>query len=165
MLPESIYENGMGQTFLSKYGKVLYVKKTAYNCLSITATPAPTYDENEHLIDSDSSIMTVNNDIWKEVNLLLCGKLMYTLWLTYGDDFHLMPSMVDNFMFPWNKVSHQDKLKLQYIYNKFENRLSATLSFKLNAKKNVGTYNVRDLWSITDESDLIFLKYMYYLFL
>lgn len=157
---QAIYENGMGQTFLSKYGKVLYVKKTAYNCLSITATPAPTYDENEHLIDSDSSIMTVNNDIWKEVNLLLCGKLMYTLWLTYGDDFHLMPSMVDNFMFPWNKVSHQDKLKLQYIYNKFENRLSATLSFKLNAKKNVGTYNVRDLWSITDESDLMFLKYL-----
>ena len=157
---QKIYENCFGQSFLSIYGKQLYVKKTAYNCLSITEKPAPTYDEDGNKLYSDSSIIKVKIDIWKEVNLLLCGKFMFSLWLTYGDDFHLMPSIIENFIFPWDKISSQDKMKLKNLYIKFEKQLPTTLSFKLNSNKNVGTYNVRKLWHITDESDLIFLKYL-----
>ena len=85
---------------------------------------------------------------------------MFSLWLTYGDDFHFMPSIIENFIFPWDKISSQDKMKLKNLYIKFEKQLPTTLSFKLNSNKNVGTYNVRKLWHITDESDLIFLKYL-----
>jgi len=35
-----------------------------------------------------------------------------------------------------------------------------TVQFKLNAGINVGTFNTSALWDITDESDMIFYKYL-----
>jgi len=35
----------------------------------------------------------------------------------------------------------------------------ATVQYKLNAGKKVGTYNTSKLWHLTDKSDIIFLKY------
>ena len=39
-------------------------------------------------------------------------------------------------------------------------KLENVIQFKLNAGKNVGSYNTSKLWYITDKSDRIFLKYM-----
>ena len=164
MLNDSIlqvyYENKIGENFISHSSNTLFVKKTAYNCLAITNIAAPTYDEDGSLIESDASLLNVRSEYYEFVQLLLCGKFMFTRWLTYGDDFHLTLSDVSNFIFPFDKISSEDQNRLKQLYHSFSDRLPDTLQYKRNAGKNVGNYNVRDLWDITDESDLIFLKYI-----
>lgn len=157
---QNLYENQTGQSFIGEGNKVLYVKSTAYNCLAITNITAPTYDENDKIIASDAATLGVRDEYFEFVQLLLCGKFMFTRWLTYGDDFHLTLSDVTDFKFPFDSISKQDRDQLKQLYQLFSKNLPKTLQFKRNAGKNVGNYNVRDLWDITDKSDLLFLSYI-----
>lgn len=157
---QEYFENRIGVPFIGRSNNTLFVKKTAYNCLAITNIAAPTYDEDGSLIESDASLLSVSAEYFEFVQLLLCGKFMFTRWLTYGDDFHLTISDVTDFIYPFNKISCQDQEKLKQLFHLFSDRLPRTLQYKRNAGKIVGNYNVRDLWDITDESDLIFLKYL-----
>ncbi len=157
---QKIYENKRGRSFIrSKTDNVLYAKKTAYNCLSITHIEAPTYCHNT-IIESDCSRVYVQPKYFEYAQLLCAGKILFTRWLSYGDDFHLTSSDVSTFIFPFEDLSNEDISILHSVFQEFIAEIESTLQFKLNAGKNVGTYNPRALWHLTDRSDLIFMKYL-----
>ena len=65
-----------------------------------------------------------------------------------------------DFRFPFDELTTSDKKKLLALSAEWSKRADSTIQYKLNAGKYVGTYNTSKLWDITDESDLIFLKYL-----
>lgn len=164
-LIQPIYENKKGQSIATLEdnlnGKELYYKKVGYNFLSVSNIIPSAFDLNEEIVaQSELDSIKIQRDYYEFVQLLSCGKLYLTKWLTYGDDFHLTNKDIVSFTFPFNAISIDDKEMLHNLYDEFSKKLPATIQYKLNAGIKVGTFNTSALWSITDRSDMIFLSYL-----
>jgi len=92
--------------------------------------------------------------------LLFGGRMFFSNWLIYGDDFHVTLKNLTAFGLPVQEFYQRDRKKLASLADEFKNGLQKTLQFKLNAGKQVGSYNTSKLWHITDQSDMIFLRHM-----
>ena len=158
----SFYENQKASNLTeSKVGKELYYKKTAYNWLSISNIKPPCYDKNNKCVEQTQlGYLKVDKELYKYYLLLMNGKLFFSKWLIFGDDFHLTKDDLLAFHFNFSKISSEDKAKLDKLYQEFTNKIEKTVQFKLNAGINIGTYNTASLWYITEQSDKIFLKYI-----
>jgi len=160
---QSVYEDTISSNgFEDKInGTKIYFKQSAYNWLAVSLDEPPAYDKDGNKI-SQSMVGTVkvNRNFAKIILLFFCGKLSYTKWLSYGDEFHLTLQNLLSFPFPFEDLSEEENAKLNKYADEFIAKLPSTVQFKLNAGKNVGTYNTAKLWYITDKSDAIFLNHL-----
>ena len=139
----------------------LYYKKIAYNFLSISDKPSPCYVGKKGIEQTGEGCVMVDTREHRDMLLaLFVGRLYLAKWLVYGDDFHYTVGELLNFRFPFDRLSKADRERLLEIAAELRKGLKSTLQFKLNAGKNVGTYNTAKLWHLTDESDSIYLKYI-----
>lgn len=162
---QSIYENRRGRNIVSLEdnlnGKSLYYKKVGYNFLSISPIIPDSLDTDGNQIEqTELGCIKLQAEYSRFIQLLSCGKLFLSKWLTYGDDFHLTAKDITSFTFPFNEISVEDKNNLDSLYEEFCKKLPSTIQYKLNAGINVGTFNTSTLWDITDKSDMIFLSYL-----
>ena len=157
-----IYENKEGVPIglcKDSQGRILYYKGVGYNFLSISSVRPPAFrGEKEEYVPIGE--VKFKEDYYKYLQLLFCGKFYLSKWLTYGDDFHVTSDDVMSFVFPFDKISTHDRSELEKLYNLFTKKLPKTVQYKLNAGINIGTFNTSLLWSITDQSDMIFYKYL-----
>jgi hypothetical protein len=147
----------------SKHSKhILYFKQSAYNWIAVSKKPAPCYDSNDKLTPQTKvgSMSFISNKIAQYSMLFLNGKLYFSFWLTYGDEFDVTKDNMLNMQTPFDKLTATDEAVLEKLADEFSKGLGHTIQYKLNAGKKVGTYNTSRLWHITDKSDTIFLKYM-----
>ena len=160
------FENLEGDLVASRFSKYsnhrLYFKQNAYNWICIATTIPPSYSPQGKLIPQTqiSDFALANQDLQKTLLLLFSGKMFFTYWLVYADEFHVTQDLFSSFLFPFSKISSADLKTLLNLAKKFESKLPETVQFKLNAGKKVGTYNTAKLWYLTDKSDMIFLKYL-----
>jgi hypothetical protein len=160
------FENSKGKNLAycvtSNSKNKLFFKQSAYNWIAVSPEPAPCFDKNENLIaQSQVSDICFNSEQMKNYALLfLNGKLFFSQWLTFGDEFHLTKDDLTSVKVPFDDIDETDKKILNDLSERFAASLKDTIQFKLNAGKNVGTFKTSKLWHITDQSDLIFLKYM-----
>ena len=158
---QQIYERQKGCLVLSRGGTRIYYKKVAYNNLSVTPIMPPVYDENgKEIVSSGIGEMAIDPVYANAYLLFCCGKISMCRWLSYGDDFHLTDKDLTGYTFPFDKLAKSDLTRIDSIARQFREELPSTLQFKLNAGQRVGTFNTRKLWHLTDESDMIFLKYL-----
>lgn len=163
---KNYFENSKGKTLgiyeVSNSKYKLFFKQSAYNWIAVSKEEAPCYDiKNKPIRQSQvNSISFINSDYAAFSLLLFNGKLFFSKWLTYGDEFHVTKDDLTSIKVPYELLSDADKIELKKLALKFEKNLEGTIQFKLNAGKNVGTFNTSKLWYITDQSDKIFLKYM-----
>lgn len=162
---QSVYQNkkGVNISLLEDNfnGRKLYYKKVGYNFLSISNIIPASFDSDGNKIEqSELGNIKLQEEYYKYIQLLSCGRLFLSKWLTYGDDFHLTTKDIINFNFPFYEISFEDNKTLVSLYEEFCKRLPLTIQYKLNAGIKVGTFNTAMLWDITDKSDLIFLSYL-----
>ncbi len=161
---QAIYENTHGRhisLLQDRNGINLYYKKVAYNFLSVSIVEPPAYNkDNLPVQQTGLGYFLIDRKYYKYILLLFCGKFYLSKWLTYGDDFHLTEKDLLSFTFLFETINEQDELKLNSLYEHLVNNISKTIQYKLNAGINVGTFNTSSLWNITDESDMIFYKYL-----
>jgi len=160
---QPIFENNKGNdSFEDKLnGRAMHYKKCAYNWLAVSTEVAPCFDKSNIAISqSEDGCIYVYKKWYDVILLLLNGKFFMSKWLTYGDDFHLTTKDLLSYNFNFNIISEIDLIYLRNLSEEFKSKLNETIQYKLNAGKNVGTYNTSKLWYITDKSDMIFYKYM-----
>lgn len=162
---QSIYENKRGHNIAALEdnfnGNSLYYKKVGYNFLSVSNIIPNSFDSNGNPVEqTELGCIKLQTEYSKFIQLLSCGKLFLSKWLTYGDDFHLTVKDLTSFSFPFDEISITDKNVLESLYEDFCKNLPSTIQYKLNAGINVGTFNTSILWNITDKSDIIFLSYL-----
>ncbi len=159
-----LYESKKGKNIellKDRNGLSLFFKKIAYNSLSVSNIAPPAYDlKHRSIPQSELYDMKIEVQYFPFVWLLCIGKFYVSKWLTYGDDFHLTSKDIMDFTFPFDSLSEADRTRLNAICKEVEKVLPNTTQFKLNAGKNVGTFNTKKLWYLTDQSDRIFYKYM-----
>ena len=162
---QSIYENNRGYNIASLEdnlnGICLYYKKVGYNFLSISNIKPNAFDlEGNPTPQTKLGTLKFLPQYNKYIQLLCCGKLYISKWLTYGDDFDVTGKDITSFTFPFDEISNKDKETLDSLYEEFCKNLPSTIQYKLNAGIKVGTFNTAMLWDITDKSDMIFLSYL-----
>ncbi|GAB6975951.1 Eco57I restriction-modification methylase domain-containing protein [Prevotella falsenii] len=162
---QSIYENKRGNNIAtledSLNGNSLYYKKVGYNFLSISNIKPNAFDsEGNTTPQTKLGTLKFLPQYYNYIQLLCCGKLYISKWLTYGDDFDVTGKDITSFSFPFDEINVEDKNTLESLYEEFCRKLPSTIQYKLNAGIKVGTFNTSALWNITDKSDMIFLSYL-----
>ena len=162
----NLFENILGLStatrFLHNSKYKIYYKQNAYNWIAVSLNPAPCYDSKGRTIHQSQvkEINLIDDNSKKLLLLLLNGKLFFSFWLSYGDEFDVTRDILGRFTFPFSDLSPNHVRELNSLYNVFIKELPSTIKYKLNAGKRVGTYDTSKLWHITDKSDRIFLSYI-----
>jgi hypothetical protein len=152
----------LGQLLSSRPTKHrLYFKKTAYNWLNFCRRLPPCYDAVgvaiAHTKFGEFSLPTAEDrDL---CFLLLNGKIEFSFWVAIGDDFDVTKWMFTEL--PINPVKLEKKVKanLLLLVEQLDKAMKEATSFKLNAGKKVGNFNLAKCRHITDNSDAIFARH------
>lgn len=140
---------------------VLHFKKTAYNWLTFSDTLPPCYDEHGVEVEQTKfgSVYFADQAIRDLAMVLLDGKLMFTFWCVVGDDFDLTKWMFAEFPVDFDWIPPDSRRELLKISKDLRIAMSRNVTFKLNAGRRVGTYNLAKCRTVTDLSDRIFAKH------
>jgi hypothetical protein len=140
----------------------LHFKKTAYNWLNFCRALPPCYDSNGASVPHTKFGSVYFEDaVTRDLAfVLLNGKLAFAFWCVVGDDFDVTRWMFADF--PINLRSLQDSAsaRLLPLTQEMEDLMMKNLSFKLNAGRRVGNYNLAKCREVTDKSDRIIAEHM-----
>ena len=148
------------RAIVQRHGPAIFFRKTAYNFLSVSPEEPPCLTSEGKQVESDGNgtIHFENRETADILFLLFSGKLFFSRWCVFGDDFHCTSGDFLDFRFPLEDLSGAARKRLLAIATKAKATLPSTLQFKLNCGIRVGTYNTAKLWPITDVSDRIFIE-------
>jgi hypothetical protein len=139
---------------------VLHFKKSAYNWLNFCRRLPPCFDENgrriQHTKFGDVHFRdAATRDL---AFLFLNGKIMFTFWCVVGDDFDVTQWMFADFPIDFDAVSEAAQKRLLAMADGLEALMQENTSYKVNAGKKVGNYNLALCRALTDTTDARFLE-------
>jgi len=140
----------------------LHFKKTAYNWLNFCINLPPCYDEVGKLIGHTEfgDIYLSNSELRDFAFLFLNGKIIFDFWGIIGDDFHVTRWMFADFPIDFAKLPEDKIAQLLPMVDELERAMKEATSFKVNAGRKVGNYNLAKCRHVTDRSDKIFAEYL-----
>jgi hypothetical protein len=134
----------------------LYFKKTAYNWLTVCRVLPPCFENGRPVEHTKFGDLYFRDQEAAALALLLAnGKLMLTYWFATGDDFDVTRWNLAEFPVDFTRVCGNSRARLVGLVPALEQAMSAAVQFKLNAGREVGTYNLAKCRDVTDTSDLI----------
>jgi hypothetical protein len=139
---------------------VLYFKKSAYNWLNFCRRLPPCFDENGRRIAHTKfgNVCFRDRETRDLAFLLLNGKIMLAFWGMIGDDFDVTQWMFADFPVDFDTIPPNARKRLLCFADELDDLMQANTSYKLNAGKKVGNYNLALCRSLTDRIDAIFLE-------
>lgn len=137
---------------------VLHFKKSAYNWLNFCRQLPPCYDSRGKLIPHTEfgDVYFSSAEDRDLALLLLNGKWEFAFWYLIGDDFHVTRWMFGELPADFSVIPAPQRKLLLSRAKELEKAMDAATSFKLNAGKKVGNYNLARCRHVTDETDRIF---------
>ena len=144
----------------SRTNHVLYFKKSAYNWLNFCRRLPPCFDEKGCRIAHTKfgEVCFRDQETRDLAFLLLNGKIMFTFWGMIGDDFDVTQWMFADFPVDFEAITANNRKRLLGLADRLEDLMHANISYKVNAGKKVGNYNLALCRSVTDKIDAIFLE-------
>ena len=140
----------------------LHFKKSAYNWLCFCRHLPPCYDANDKPISHTEfgTAHFADKQTQEAALLFLNGKIQFAYWAMMGDDFHVAKWMFANFPLNLAEIPNDVHARLKPLVAELETAMQTNVSFKRNAGKNVGNYNLAKCRAVTDKSDAIFAEYL-----
>ena len=92
--------------------------------------------------------------------LFLNGKFVFDFWSIIGDDFDVTRWMFTNFPIDFSKLPKDKIARLLPLVDELERAMKEATSFKINAGRKVGNYNLAKCRHVTNRSDRIFAEYL-----
>jgi hypothetical protein len=137
-----------------------YFKKTAYNWLTFCPHLPPCFDADDRpAAQTQFDVLYFADAVQRDMALLLLnGKWAYAYWCVVGDDFHVARWMFSELPIDLRQMPPEAVRRLRPLARRLESALASAASFKRNAGKRVGTYNLARCRHVTDESDRIFAE-------
>ena len=93
---------------------------------------------------------------------------MFAWWRLIGDDFDVTETSFKTFPYRLSQLDGRARDDLLPLVDPLLTLMNANVTYKLNAGKRVGTYNLARCRSITDQTDRIFaralgIEYLFYI--
>ncbi|MDR1612456.1 MAG: Eco57I restriction-modification methylase domain-containing protein [Planctomycetota bacterium] len=138
----------------------VHFKKSAYNWLNFCKTLPPCYDaEGKRIAHTKFGQVWFGDSESRDIALLLLnGKIMFAFWCMIGDDFDVTKWMFSDFPAALPTPTAAVLPRLLTLGKRLDECMRKNVSFKVNAGKRVGNYNLAMCRLITDESDAILAK-------
>jgi hypothetical protein len=135
---------------------VLYFKKSAYNWLSFGREHAPCFDEmGAPIVQAEYGATFFRSKSAADAALLLLnGKLQFAFWVAIGDDFHVTHWMFGELPVDIERLVSKLGEGIGAQSDALWLAMQRETTFKLNAGKRVGNFNLARLRSVTDDSDV-----------
>jgi hypothetical protein len=146
----------MSHTFGERSARdVLYFKKSAYNWLTFCREMPPCYDaRGKPIPHTQFGTLCFDDPESRDVAFVILNtKLQFAYWVAVGDDFHLTSWMFANLPLDASRLPSVVMTLVQGSVAPLEDAMKAATSFKLNAGKRVGNYNVARCRGVTDIID------------
>jgi len=143
-----------------KTDHVLHFKKSAYNWLNFCRRLPPCFDENgRHIAHTKFGDVYFRDKETRDLAfMLLNGKIMFDFWGMIGDDFDVTQWMFADFPIDFDAMPAGSRKRLLALTDQLDELMQKNVSYKLNAGKKVGNYNLALCRSLTDRTDAIFLE-------
>jgi hypothetical protein len=140
----------------------LHFKKTAYNWLNFCRDLPPCYDAGGRSVPHTKfgSVYFEDAATRDLAFLLLNGKLYFAFWCIIGDDFDVARWMFADFPINLRSIQTNAQDRLLKLVDELEVLMRRNLSFKLNAGRRVGNYNLAKCREVTDRTDSIFTAHL-----
>jgi hypothetical protein len=137
---------------------VLYFKKSAYNWLNFCRVQPPCFDAAGKQIPQTKfgEIYFVDARTRDLAFVLLNGKWEFSYWYAIGDDFDVTHWMFGELPASLGSIPERSADQILSFVTKLEQAMVENTTFKLNAGKTVGNYNLAKCRFITDETDALF---------
>jgi len=152
----------VGDFLTKRHGQAqLYFKKTAYNWLAFSSDQPPSFDDRGRKIDQTQlDVLDIQSEeAMPLLFLLLNGKIAFLFWYVCGDDFHVTKGVLAAIPAPeLSQIKNRDKLAS--LQKSLEAAMQNAVSFKLNAGKRVGNFNLARCRQVTDQSDELLTRAM-----
>ncbi|HJT35550.1 MAG TPA: DNA methyltransferase [Pirellulales bacterium] len=141
---------------------VLHFKKTAYNWLNFCRHLPPCFDRNGKIVEHTKfGEVYFRDQLHRDLAfLLLNGKLEFAFWIATGDDFDVTKWMFSEFPCDLDCIDADELRSLVKFANELEAAMQEATSFKLNAGRKVGNYNLARCRHVTDRSDQVFARHL-----
>ena len=141
---------------LRKNGPDLYFKKTAYNWLAFSLSPPPCFTSDwQPLSDSNSGLVHFSNESDRDIALaLLNGKIEFCYWVALGDDLNFPKWTFSELPIALAMLSDVREQLLK-ITPQLKDAIDKSTVFKLNAGKQVGSFNLAKCRHTTNQTDQI----------
>lgn len=138
----------------------LFWKKTAYNWLNCCRIRPPTYDASGRLLEQDNygQMMFHSSEARDLAFVCLNSSLMFLYWCIRGDDLNVPLWIYDKFPIDFADFPPAVRTKLLELAPALEKAMIANTSFKLNAGKRVGNYNLAKCSEVTQRIDDILIS-------
>jgi hypothetical protein len=122
----------------------------------------PCYDENGRLIPQTKfgAVYFQSGEERDLAFLFLNGKIMFDYWGAVGDDFDVTRWMFADFPLDISSLPTNLKDELLRLSEPLEKLMTENTSFKLNAGKKVGNFNLAKCRAVTDKSDQIYAEFL-----
>jgi len=144
---------------LRKRGLPVYFKKTAYNWLAFSLVPPPCFTANwKPISDSNSGVVYFDDEHRRSLALaLLNGKIELSFWIALGDDLNFPKWAFSQLPVNLGKA-FKEEAQLLSICDDLKTAIDEAIVYKLNAGKQVGSFNLAKCRHITDKSDALFAR-------
>lgn len=138
----------------------LHFKKTAYNWLNFCRELPPCYDGNgENIPHTKFGTLYFDDARTRDLAFVfLNGKIQFAFWCIVGDDFDVTQWMFADFPIDLRSIPADQSRRLCELAGELEDTMNKNVSFKLNAGRRVGNYNLAKCREVTDKSDAIFAR-------
>jgi hypothetical protein len=140
----------------------LLFKSTAYNWLNFCKCLPPCYDTDGDSIEHTQYAETFwrTEAVRDAAFVLLNGKLAFILWCILGDDFHVTQSLLGDLPCDLDRFLTNNAKRLPSLVDELEKAMKEAVSFKRNAGKRVGNYNLALCRSVTNSADALLAKHL-----
>jgi hypothetical protein len=140
----------------------LHFKKTAYNWLNFCKQMPPCLDAaGKRITHTQFSTLYLRSAVERDLAFLfLNGKIAFCFWAVVGDDFHVANWMFGDFSLALDEIPSAMVRRLLPLAGRLERTMRGAVSFKRNAGKRVGNYNLARCRHVTDCSDALFARHL-----
>jgi hypothetical protein len=143
-------------------GSPLYFKKAARYWFPVSDVPPPSFDmRGRPLKDAELGVVYFRDEATRDAAFaVLSGKLAALWWSAFGDDFHVLASSLTSFPVSISALEADVVDSLIGIAGGLRDRIASgdITTFKLNAGKWIGGFDLRLCRHMTDVADSQLLK-------
>jgi len=138
----------------------LHFKKTAYNWLNFCRELPPCYDDRGRPIPHTKfgQVFFTEPKVQDAAFLMLNGKVEFAFWVAIGDDFDVTRWMFGELPVDLAGLPGAEYEPLAALAGELDAAMRDAVSFKLNAGKRVGNYNLARCRHVTDKSDRLLAR-------